>query len=101
MSIAVKQGPENSHVLIKMPQRFEFKIHKEFRKAYEGNKGEGLQYILDMGATEYCDSSALGMLLQLHEHAGKSRRRVRLLNVNGNVRTILQIAKLEELFSLS
>lgn len=99
MNLAAKQETDGSRVLISMPKRFEFKIHKEFRQAYEN--GDGVhEYVLDLKATEYCDSSALGMLLQLHEHAGSSPERVRLLNVSENLRTILEVAKLDELFTL-
>ena len=101
MSLEVKREPDNSRVLISMPKRFEFKMHKEFRHAYEGGKAAAREYILDMRATEYCDSSALGMLLQLHEYAGKSPRRIRLLNVSDNLSTILEVAKLDELFTLA
>jgi HptB-dependent secretion and biofilm anti anti-sigma factor len=101
MSLAVKREPEHNRVLISMPKRFEFEMHKEFRLAYEDGRAPVREYVLDMGATEYCDSAALGMLLQLHEHAGKRPERVRLLHVNDSLRTILEVAKLDGLFTLA
>lgn len=101
MSLAVKREGDDNRVLISMPKRFEFKMYKEFRQAYDDGKAPVREYVLDMHVTDYCDSAALGMLLQLHEHAGRDPHRVRLLRVNDSLRTILEVAKLDRLLTLA
>ncbi len=80
--------------------RFDFKIHREFRDAY-ANAGGARQYIINLGRTDYLDSSALGMLLLLREHAGGDRADIRILNCKPDVYTIFQIANFHKLFTLA
>lgn len=55
---------------------------------------------MDFAATGFVDSAALGMLLQLREHAGNRAEAVRLINVRGDVREVLAAAGFEELFRI-
>ena len=101
MTVAVERAADGSPVTIRMPQQFDFKVHKEFRKAYEDGKAPARCYLVDFRSTEYMDSSALGMLLQLRDYAGKDAQRVRLVNVRGRVRDILSIANFDKLMTVS
>jgi anti-anti-sigma factor len=79
--------------------RFDFKIHREFRDAYANADG-ARHYVINLGRTDYLDSSALGMLLLLREHAGGDRADIRILNCKPDVYTIFQIANFHRLFTL-
>ena len=46
------------------------------------------------------DSAALGMLLQIREHAGGQRRAVRLCNAQPVIKDILAVANFEQLFTI-
>ncbi len=48
----------------------------------------------------YLDSSALGMLLLLRDHAGGDAAEVRIVNCNPDVRKILTISNFEQLFEI-
>ena len=79
--------------------RFDFSAHKEFRDAYEGCDGIR-KYKIDMREANYIDSSALGMLLLLRDHAGGDDAQVEIVNCNDDIRKILAISNFEQLFKI-
>ncbi len=80
--------------------RFDFTIQREFRLAYATTTGTRY-YVIDLGQTDYLDSSALGMLLLLREYAGGDKADIRILNCKPEVRTIFAIANFQKLFTLT
>ncbi len=68
MAVKTKSSEKGNELVISIDGRFDFGLQKDFRKSYEATKAAA--YVIDMRATEYMDSSALGMLLLLREHAG-------------------------------
>ena len=58
-------------------------------------------YVINLGQTDYLDSSALGMLLLLREYAGGDKADIRILNCKPEVRTIFNVANFQQLFALS
>lgn len=97
--MAINVEPHGSELRICIDGRFDFTAHEEFRAAYEGPRFE--RYELDFRKTPYLDSSALGMLLLLRDHAGGEAARVRCVNCNPDVRRILSIANFDKLFSIA
>lgn len=85
--------------VITLPARFTFDAHRGFRQAWHGQPPRA-EYVVDFAATGFVDSAALGMLLQLREHAGNRAEAVRLINVRGDVREVLAAAGFEELFRI-
>ena len=79
-----------------MQGRFDFSTHQEFKSAYEGRNSE--RFCVDLRNATYIDSSALGMLLLLRDHAGESP--VSIVNCNPVVRKILTISNFEQLFDI-
>ena len=100
MAILVNISDDNKRVELKLSGRFDFSIHNEFRKAYKDISVTGAVYQVDLSETEYLDSSALGMLLLLKEHAETDSSEVKILNANDEVREILTIASFDKLFSV-
>lgn len=49
----------------------------------------------------YLDSSALGMLLLLRDHAGGENAEITLTNANADVRKILAISNFEQIFDVA
>ncbi|SEK93075.1 anti-anti-sigma factor [Atopomonas hussainii] len=96
-SIASADGQE---LTISIQGRFDFGAHQEFRDAYEKVAVTPKSYVIDMKGATYLDSSALGMLLLLRDHAGGDNARIRLLNCNSDVRKILSISNFEQLFQI-
>ncbi|MBX8483954.1 STAS domain-containing protein [Pseudomonas cichorii] len=80
--------------------RFDFSTHQDFRGAYE-DRSANLKYVVDLARTHYLDSSALGMLLLLRDHAGGDDVVVELVNCTPDVIKILTISNFSKLFQLS
>ncbi|MBL4762638.1 MAG: STAS domain-containing protein [Gammaproteobacteria bacterium] len=100
MAIINQVSDNGKEVTISISGRFDFQLYDDFRNAYSSTAGEGVKYVVDMSGTEYLDSSALGMLLLLREHAGGNSANVSIENTREEVKKILAVANFEKLFSL-
>ncbi len=90
-----------SSATITISGRFDFGSHKEFREAYRNApSGSGNTYIIDMSSTEYIDSSALGMLLLLREHAGGDNANVTIKGCRKEINDILNVSNFDKLFKI-
>ncbi len=98
MSITATPSPDGMSLTIRVNDRFDFNVHRELREAYEAGGKRFSSYVLDLRNTTYVDSSALGMLLQIREHAGGQRGAVRLAHAQPVVRDILAVANFDKLF---
>lgn len=85
-------------VRIRIEGTFDFSVHKEFRRAYEGSVTQGQPVIVDLKAVDYIDSSALGMLLMLREYLGNERAEITLEVRSPEVKNILQVSNFDRLF---
>jgi len=100
MSVISEISADGSEVLIGVRGRFDYSVHQDFRQAYEKVPGASTRFVLDLDETEYLDSSALGMLLLLREHAGGIRADVRIVNCGDGVMKVLNTANFQKLFSI-
>jgi len=100
MSVASELSTDGEQLVIRVSGRFDFSAHQEFRDAYELLPDRPRRYRVDMQETHYLDSSALGMLLLLRDHAGGDNAEVELVNCNPSVRKILTISNFEQLFTI-
>ena len=100
MGIATRISDDKKTVTIGVDGRFDFSLHNEFRKAYKDQSLSGGQFVIDLKGTDYLDSSALGMLLLLKEHAENNSSKVNIININKDIREILNIASFDKLFNL-
>ncbi len=80
--------------------RFDFSQHKQFRESYRDHSSE-INYIVDLAKTDYIDSSALGMLLLLREHAGSKDGHVILQGGGAEVIKVLELSNFNRLFKVS
>ncbi len=86
---------------IKVSGRFDFGVHNEFRQALK-LIGNGVKRIeVDFSATDYLDSSALGMLLVLRDKVSGAKTVIEILHVKPEVRKILEIANFDKLFNIA
>ncbi len=100
MAISVNVSNDNRIATIKVKGQFDFSQHNEFRKAYQNLSLEGGEYVIDLAETDYLDSSALGMMLLLKEHADATSCKVKIQNARDEIQEILQIASFDKLFTL-
>lgn len=100
MAISAELDQSADKLTISIRGRFDFSAHKEFRESYEALDDQSIAYSIDMQEAEYIDSSALGMLLLLRDHAGGDNARVEILNCNSDVKKILTISNFDQLFTI-
>jgi len=98
--MAVTSTDTGDTVIIQVIGRFDFATHQDFLNAYKDLPKGQKKFVVDLSDTEYMDSSAMGMLLQLREHGDKSQL-VELINGNEGVREILRIANFDKLFKVA
>ena len=101
MSINSNISGDGNILTIAVRGRFDFSMLAEFKKSYEPIVPKPSKYIIDLKEAEYLDSSALGMLLSLRDYAGGDNCDIQINNCNPDVKKILIITKLDELFSIS
>ncbi len=100
MSISHTLTADGSELVIAIKGRFDFTSHQEFRSAYESLDRMPSRYCIDMRDTTYLDSSALGMLLLLRDHAGGDNANIKIANCGPDVKKILSISNFEKLFNI-
>jgi anti-anti-sigma factor len=93
----------NGKVRIRLNGRFDFSAHRVFRDSYTASldAGDVRELEIDLGAVDYLDSSALGMLLMLREKAEAANKTVSLANCRGSVRQVLDIDNFGKLFAIT
>ncbi len=100
MNVSAQQSADGTQLVISIQGRFDHQVHQDFRDSYE-QAGDGCTaYIVDLRQTVYLDSSALGMLLLLRDHAGGDKASIRIVNCSPDVRNVLQVANFGQLFEI-
>lgn len=100
MGVSTTVSEDGARVTIAVAGKFDFQLYDEFRASYADTAGSGVEYIVDLSDTEYLDSSALGMLLLLREHAGGETSNIEITQASPEVRKILDVANFGKLFRL-
>jgi anti-anti-sigma factor len=100
MGINTTASAEGNKITIAVAGKFDFQLYDEFRASYADTAGDGIEYVVDLSNTEYLDSSALGMLLLLREHAGGESSSIEITRASAEVRKILDVANFGKLFKL-
>ncbi|MNF59592.1 MULTISPECIES: STAS domain-containing protein [unclassified Pseudomonas] len=101
MSVITEVSADGQKLTISIKGRFDFAKHQEFRDSYEKLDDQLSSVVVDLKDATYLDSSALGMLLLLRDHAGGDESDVRLVNSSTDVRKILAISNFDKLFDIS
>jgi len=99
MNLQVQHDTEQDCLTLQFSNRFDFSVHRSFHEACLGER-KSRSYVIDLGEVESMDSSALGMLLLLREHAGGDRAEIRIVNASSALRGTLRVAGFDKLFTL-
>lgn len=100
MRITSHLSANGKQVRIEISGRFDISLQKEFRSVYRYHQGVD-EYCVNLTRTEYVDSSALGMLLILQDHAAEANGKVIIERPSDTVREILLVAKFDEKFTIT
>ncbi|MFL0799188.1 MAG: STAS domain-containing protein [Agarilytica sp.] len=93
---------DNGEVLtISIEGRFDASSLEQFRRSFENvESGDVQRYEVDLASTVHLDSSALGMLLVLRDHAGGDKADITIKNCSPEVKKIFAISSFEQLFTI-
>ena len=98
MAVNSSVSSDGREVTIKVSGRFDFSQHQAFRAACNSLNTAVQKFVVDLGGTEYVDSSALGMLLVLRDKVGEKKENVKIVKARPEVKKILEIANFDKLF---
>jgi len=102
MSVSQEMSSDGKKIHINISGRFDYKVSQEFRDTYRQVPGqEGVAYYVNLSDASYMDSSALGMLLLLREHAKCRGGTVFIERPSEQVDSILKVANFEQLFTIN
>jgi len=100
MTISCKISGDGKKLVMLIDERFDFSLHQKFRDAYSRVTTQDLIYVVDLGQTEYMDSSALGMILLLKDHVQLYAGQLIISRPSDTVRKILEIAQFQRLMTI-
>jgi len=100
MTIHTQSSDGDNTLTIRVEGTFDFSSHSDFRAAYKSQNKAGINYRVDLSKTEYMDSSALGMLLMIKEHAEVNRGTVTLYRPSSEIKEIFKMANFFKLFTI-
>lgn len=85
---------------IQVEDQFDFSKHQDFKDTYVQHADKGTQYVIDLSRTSYMDSSALGMILLLREHANRCEGSLAITKPSDSVYRVLEIAQFPKLIEI-
>ncbi|GAB2690488.1 STAS domain-containing protein [Aliiglaciecola sp. 3_MG-2023] len=91
----------NKDLIIFMEERFDFDKVQEFRDAYLSAPDEVNTITVDLSNTEYMDSSALGMLLNMQKTMVDKISTFKIINCRPQVAKILKISRFDKKFEMN
>ena len=101
MSVERTLSSDGKVLTIIMDEKFDFGKVQDFRNAY-GSDTDNVQEIrVDLENTEYMDSSALGMLLNMRKSMSDQVSTFKIINCRPQVAKILKISRFDKKFDIS
>ena len=101
MPVSKEISQDGKKIQINVKGRFDYVVSQEFREAYRHSMDDGITYHVDLSNADYMDSSALGMLLLLREHAKGHGGAVYIERPSEQINAILKVANFEQLFTIN
>ena len=100
MSITVSTSKTNNDIVITVSDRFDFSQYSVFHECYRHQNDAGTVFRINLRKADYMDSSALGMLLLIKEHADNIKGKVIIEKPNDTINKILEIAQFHQLMEI-
>jgi anti-anti-sigma factor len=100
MSLDREFSEDGAQLTIYLEEKFDFGKVQDFRFAYSDGTEEVKTIVVNLEKTEYMDSSALGMLLNMQKSLNGSVSAFKISNCRPQVLKILQIARFGKKFDI-
>ena len=101
MSLNRVFSANGNRLTIAVGEKFDFGKVQEFRSAYSSDSDDVTAVVIDLQRTQYMDSSALGMLLNMQKSMSDKVTSFSIINCSEQVSKILSIARFDKKFTLS
>ena len=100
MSLSTSISTDGQTYTIEIKGKFDFNFVQDFRNAYSNIENQLDIVIVDLRETEYMDSSALGMLLNMQKSLSGKVNRIKISNCRPQIKKILQISRFDKKFDI-
>ncbi|MFQ5549866.1 MAG: STAS domain-containing protein [Gemmatimonadales bacterium] len=100
MGFSVETTPNDVIVVGVAGQLIVGNRHELKQKILDALDSGSRKFVIDFSATEYIDSSGLGVLVTLSKKITESEGEIRLAALNDDLRTLFELTKLDTLFEL-
>ena len=101
MSLEREFSNDGKELTIYLEEKFDFGKVQDFRLAYSEGNEEVISIVINLQKTEYMDSSALGMLLNMQKSLHESVNSFKITHCRPQVLKILQIARFGKKFDIA
>lgn len=100
MSLSTSTSADGQTFTIEIKGKFDFNFVQDFRNAYSDITGSLETVVVDLRETDYMDSSALGMLLNMQKSLAGKVNRIKISNCRPQIKKILQISRFDKKFDI-
>ena len=100
MGVEREFSSDGTTLTIVLDDKFDFAKVQEFRDAYSSDVDSVRTIVVDLANTEYMDSSALGMLLNMQKSLKDQVNDFEIVNSRPPVAKILQISRFDKKFTI-
>ncbi len=101
MKIETQLLDDGSTLQLTLGGQFDYTCHQPFQAAYESTQPLPNKILIDVLDLVSIDSSALGMLLLLRDHAGGEEAHIEIVNASANVYKLMCSCNFDELFTIT
>jgi anti-anti-sigma factor len=101
MNLMRSISADGTTLTIQIKGKFDFNLVQSFRQAYAKMDERTEKVIVDLRETDYMDSSALGMLLNMKKSISTQVSTVEISNCQPQLRKILQISRFDKKFDIN
>ena len=100
MTLTTSTSPDGQTFTIQIKGKFDFNLVQSFRNAYTEVNRDLSTVVVDLRETEYMDSSALGMLLNMQKSLNSKVGAIKIANCRPQIKKILQISRFDKKFDI-
>ena len=100
MEIRSSYQNQGQTLVIDVGTKFDFSKVEDFRNAYDKIDDDVSHIAVDLSQTEYMDSSALGMLLNMQKSLANKELSYSIENASPQVAKILKISRFDKKFDI-
>ena len=101
MSIERIASINGNEVTLEIKGNFDATIYDDFKMAFSDTLGTVKTYEVDLSGVTYMDSTALGFLIMLRDHAGSIHANIKVCNPSEYARNKLKKALFHNIFEIT